>query len=217
MLNSRDIGLLRPDVAENCYIFIRRMAARGFTVLVTGTVRDNEYQLYCYNNGYSKAKTPSFHAEHAGLAFDICKNVKGHEYDDAEFWAAAGEVGTEMGFTWGGNWTSFVDKPHFQWDEYGKYTGSMIRSYNYPAEMPLYEDGLDMTVDEARTALTSVADTGDDHSEWAENAIQAFIDAEIINGDGNGNYGWGQCLTREGAAKILYSLLERLGLLEQLR
>ena len=33
-----------------------------------------------------------------GLAFDVCKNVKGHEYDDANFWRGISKIGKEMGF-----------------------------------------------------------------------------------------------------------------------
>jgi len=76
MLDSRDINRLRPDVAANCRIFLNLCRAEGLNVLITGTVRDAAYQEYCYAKGWSLTKVPSFHAEHAGLAFDICKNVK---------------------------------------------------------------------------------------------------------------------------------------------
>ena len=41
MLSSRDIGLLRPDVAANCRLWLERCAAAGLKVLVTSTVRDS--------------------------------------------------------------------------------------------------------------------------------------------------------------------------------
>lgn len=135
---SRYIHFLRHDVEQNCLKFIDFMAAEGFPVLVTETTRTDAEQYQYYLNGYSNAKTPSFHAEHAGLAFDICKNVPGHEYDDPIFWEAAGRIGKVMGFTWGGDWKSLVDKPHFQWDAGGRYTGDMIRSGKYPPPMPLF-------------------------------------------------------------------------------
>lgn len=31
-----------------------------------------------------------------------------------EYYEALGELGEEIGFTWGGRWTSLVDKPHFE-------------------------------------------------------------------------------------------------------
>ena len=39
MLDSRDISLLRPDVAANCRIWQERCRAAGLNVLVTNTVR----------------------------------------------------------------------------------------------------------------------------------------------------------------------------------
>ena len=97
MLNSRDIDKLRPDVAANCRIFVERCKAAGYPVLVTQTVRDAEYQAQLCKNGYAKTAVPSFHWDKVGLAFDVCKNVKGHEYDDANFWRGISKIGKEMG------------------------------------------------------------------------------------------------------------------------
>lgn len=87
MRHSRDIDDLRADVAENCRTMIALAEREGLSVLVTETVRDAEYQRMLAEKGYAAkgAVTPSFHAEHAGLAFDICKNEAGHEYDDPAF------------------------------------------------------------------------------------------------------------------------------------
>lgn len=120
MLNSRDIHLLRPDVAANCRKLIALCKAEGFPVLVTSTVRDDAYQEYLYQQGRSRpgsivtnGRQPTFHWDQAGLAFDVCKNVKGQEYSDAAFWECVGRIGQQIGFTWGGSWKTFVDKPHF--------------------------------------------------------------------------------------------------------
>lgn len=89
---------------------------------------------------------PTFHGTKARLAFDFCKNVKGHEYDDDKFFAAVGEIGKKIGFTWGGDWKSFPDKPHMQWDAYGAYKDADILREDYPMEMPLYGAGGKMNV-----------------------------------------------------------------------
>lgn len=158
MFNSRDISLLRADVAANCRRMIEIAKADGWPILVAGTVRDEAYQLQCYQNGTSKSKVPTFHGVKAGLAFDICKNVKGQEYSDAAFWAYCGALGKRMGFTWGGDWTSFVDKPHFQWDGGGKFTGSDILAGRYPPDMPLYgKEETAVTVEEAKKIVQQKA------------------------------------------------------------
>lgn len=169
MLKSRDISRLRSDVAANCRAFIQRCAAEGLPVLVVETVRDLEYQASLYAQGRTKPgkivtnqRTPSFHWDKVALAFDICKNVKGHEYDDANFFRRCGAIGKEMGFTWGGDWTSLPDKPHFQWDDGGRYTAAMVRKGKLPRTMPLYKEvDKAMTKDEAKRILKAKAGLSD--------------------------------------------------------
>ena len=150
MLNSRDISLLRDDVEANCRVFLDICKAEGLPVLVTQTVRDNEYQASLYAQGRTKpgkivtnTKIPTYHGD--GLAFDICKNVKGQEYSDANFFKRCGEIGKMVGFSWGGDWKSFVDRPHFQWDEHGKYSWSKNKK---PGRMPRYECEVDEMITE---------------------------------------------------------------------
>ena len=94
MRHSRDIDDLRADVAANCRSLIALAEREGLHALVTETVRDSEYQKMLAKKGYAAAGavTPSFHADHAGLAFDICKNEEDHAYDDPAFFARMGEL-----------------------------------------------------------------------------------------------------------------------------
>lgn len=168
MLKSREIDRLRSDVAHNCRVLIQRCAAEGLPVAVVETVRDLEYQSSLYAQGRTKSgkivtnqKTPSFHWDKVGLAFDICKNVKGHEYDDADFFRKCGVIGKEMGFTWGGDWKSLPDRPHFQWDDNGRFTASMVRKGQLPRLMPLYQGVKAVTKDEAKSILKSKAGLSD--------------------------------------------------------
>ena len=204
-VNSNDINLLRRDVAANCRVMLEMIADAGYDAIVTGTVRNDEYQRWCYDNGYSNATTPSFHSVKAGLAFDICKNKKGGEYSDMTFWKTVGAIGKKMGFTWGGDWLSFRDMPHFQWDEHGKFTGNMVRWGQYPPMMPLWED--DMTYEkfcEYMNKYLDVTGTGDKPSAWAGQATAAMKQAGVFNGDGKGNYGWQKPVTREALAVVLH-------------
>ena len=79
------------------------------------------------------------------------------------------------------------------------------------------QSNLNMTIDEARTELTALAGTGSAHSAWADQAITTLVKAGVFNGDGSGNYGWGQCITREAMATILYNMIQKLGLLDNLK
>lgn len=192
MLSSRDISLLRPDVAENCRILIALAKKAGRSVLVTETVRDDEYQAYLYAQGRTRpgsiitnSPVPTFHSVKAGLAFDVCQNVKGREYNDEGFWEIVGAIGKKIGFTWGGDWKSLVDKPHFQWDAGGKYTSSMILSGQYPPEMPRYKEDEEMTQEQFEAFYEKINPfirTIDDVPDWMKPEVRKLLDAEIING-----------------------------------
>ena len=207
MYNSREIGELRADVAVNCRTLIERAAARGLPVLVVQTVRDAEYQRYLVSMGYAArtATVPTFHAKGVGLAFDICKNVKGHEYDDPGFFTAMGRLGKEMGFTWGGDWRSFPDRPHFQWDAGGTYTGAMVRARRYPPPMPRFEEE-EMTQQEfnerMEAYLKALAQRAP--ADWSAEARAWAEEAGLIAGDETGNKQYRGFLTREQFAVLLH-------------
>lgn len=137
MYESRNVDDLRPDVAKNARKFIELCGAAGLPVSISSTVRDQEKQTEYYNKG-TGSKTVSFHSVGSGLAFDIYHTTKG--YDDIEFFKDCAKIGKEMGFEWGGDWTSLVDMPHFQWSENGKYTSSDIIAGRVPKEMPEYTE-----------------------------------------------------------------------------
>ena len=186
MLNSRDINLLRPDVAANCSKWVERCKSAGLNVLITNTVRDKEYQEYLYAQGRTRpgsivtnGRTPTFHANTAGLAFDFCKNVKGHEYDDTAFFRKAAAIAKEMGFSWGGDWKSFPDMPHIQWDNGGKWTSSMILAGKLPPDMPLWGAENDEE-EEIEVRYNTVQEC----PSWAQKTIQKLIDKGYLSGDG---------------------------------
>lgn len=216
MVNSRDIGLLRPDVAANCRIFVALCKTAGYPVLVTNTVRDVEYQEHLYAQGRTRpgaiitnGRRPTFHWDKAGLAFDICKNVRGQEYNDMAFWRGVSTIGKQMGFTWGGDWKSLVDRPHFQWDDHGKYTNNMILAGKMPPEMPRYEED-DMSQDEFyQMFLQAVATyTQKLNDKKASSYAKRSVDKAKAKGVLDGTMPKAP-LTREQAAVVL----DRLGLL----
>lgn len=142
MVNSRDLGRLRDDVERNARIFLRLCEEQGLRVLVTQTLRDDEYQKTLYAKGrtapgkiVTNSEVTTFHGD--GLAFDICQNIRGQEYSDADFFLNCATIAKHMGFSWGGDWKSFRDRPHFQWDEQGSYQWSRTKK---PKRMPTYEE-----------------------------------------------------------------------------
>lgn len=207
MRHSRDIDDLRADVAANCRVLLALAEKQGLRALVTETVRDSEYQKMLAKKGYAAAGavTPSFHADHAGLAFDICKNEKDHAYDDPAFFARMGELGKKVGFSWGGDWRSFPDRPHFQWDAGGTYTSAMVRARRYPPPMPRFEEE-EMTQQEfnerMETYLKTLAQQQPAH--WSAEARAWAEAAGLIAGDETGNRQYRSFLTREQLAVLLH-------------
>ena len=145
MLNSRDLADLRADVRANVETLLELCREQGLNVLITQTKRDNEYQAYLYAQGRARpgaiitnSKTTTFHGK--GLAIDFCENRKGHEYEDPAFFRNVAIIAKGLGFSWGGDWKSFVDYPHLQWDDHGRYTTAMLRAGKACPPMPDWED-----------------------------------------------------------------------------
>lgn len=123
---GRDKSRLHPRVRELCAEFERRCREAGLNVLVTETFRTAEEQDALYAQGRTKpgsiitrCKGADYQSPHQwGVAFDFCRNVKGREYDDSDgFFRKCGAVGKSIGLFWGGDFRTFVDKPHLEWPE----------------------------------------------------------------------------------------------------
>lgn len=199
MLNSRDISQLRFDVAYNCRQFIKECEKEGLPVCITGTVRDTEYQMKCYREGHSRAKVPSFHSVEAGLAFDFCKNVKGHAYDDTSFFNKCGAIAKRMGFSWAGDWKSFKELCHIQWDAGETYTSAMVRAGKYPPMMTPWKEVTLVDCSDDRSNLPE--------SEWSvqNGGFKKATEMGVVDGTAPQGY-----VTREQ----LCTVLNRLGLLK---
>lgn len=216
MQSSRDIGLLRPDVAVNCRVFLRRCEAAGLPAAVTQTLRDDAYQAWLYEQGRSRAgkivtnsRRTTFHG--AGLAFDICKNVRGEEYSDAVFFERCGAIGRALGFGWGGDWKKIPDRPHFQWDDGGRYTGAMIRAGRLPPCMPAQgEEEEELTQERFNELLEGYFQTLREKgpSDYSADARAWAEEAGIIRGNAAGQMQYKMFCTREQMVTFLKRLEE---------
>ncbi len=69
----------------------------------------------------------SFH--NYGLAFDVVEIKNKKALWSGPNWEKIAEVFKRHGFEWGGDWTSFKDKPHFQMP-FGKTTSQLLALHN---------------------------------------------------------------------------------------
>ena len=132
---ARDVTKLHPTVRALAEELVRRMTAMGYKYKITECVRNEQEQNAYFEKGTSKQKYPySLHC--FGLAFDGCNNIRGDE-GNKEVLAKAAETAKQiaaerrLNITWGGEWTSFVDRYHIQLDDYGT-ASQLVSRYGTP-------------------------------------------------------------------------------------
>lgn len=136
MINSRSVNDLNPNVKELWLKAEKEIKASGIDVLVVSTLRDQEYQTKLYNQGrttkgniVTNAKLISAHG--FGLALDLVPMVGGKcAWDRADLYERISVIMKKHGFTWGGDWKSFTDKPHFEYTQ--GLTGADLRAGKLP-------------------------------------------------------------------------------------
>ena len=120
---DRRISALHPEVRATAAQFINRVEQElGITLRVTQGMRTFDEQ----NDLYAQGRTApgdvvtnarggqSYH--NYGLAIDVVEIRADGSANWNTDWEAIGRIGEAMGMEWGGNWTSIVDRPHFQMD-----------------------------------------------------------------------------------------------------
>ena len=209
MINSRKLSDLRSDVRANAELPLAECEKQGLRVLVTQTLRDDEYQAYLYAQGRTRkgqivtnSKVTTFHG--AGLALDVCQNIKGQEYSDPAFFRNVAILAKHMGFSWGGDWRSFPDRPHFQWDAGGKWSGSLLRAKILPPMMPLYKPGTPKEKEKEMVYYKKLSDV----PEWYKRAVEKCVDKKALQGDKKGDLNISEDLCR------ILTIFDRLGKLD---
>ena len=135
---SRDIKLLHPEVQSIIPKFLEECKKQGLIVKITDTLRTKEEQNKLYAKGRTEpgnivtnAKYPESN-HNWGIAFDICRNDGKGAYNDSDGWfKKVGQIGKKFGLTWGGDWKTFPDKPHFELNKYGT-VSTLITRYKTP-------------------------------------------------------------------------------------
>lgn len=190
----RDITELCPTLERACNELLKRCKAAGLNVLITQTYRTAAYQASLYAqgrtkpgsiitnlNGYGNSTSPHQHR----IAFDICKNVKGHEYDDYSFFKACGKIWVAMGGTWGGNWTGFVDNPHFEFTDNQGYSPFRY-GYAFPDDFRMLWEK-EAPKEEEPEMIYNYLDKN--MPEWARPTIQKLMDKGYLKGNEKGELG----------------------------
>lgn len=127
---ARDIKKLHPKLQEIVDKLKARCEKEGLNILITSCIRDAKEQKECYDKKTSRLLYPNSH-HNWGTAFDFCKNVKGHEYDDVNFFKNVGKIAKSLGLIWGGDFSK-PDRPHCQLADWGNSVSKLKKQYGTP-------------------------------------------------------------------------------------
>jgi peptidoglycan L-alanyl-D-glutamate endopeptidase CwlK len=106
---------------------------QGVKLRITSGLRTYAEQNELYAKGRTSSGSVVTNAKggqsnhNFGLAFDVVPIVNGkatYNYD----WDRIGRIGKSVGLSWGGDWASFKDRPHFEY-LFGKKTSELKALY----------------------------------------------------------------------------------------
>lgn len=137
-VSERRLAEVNPQLANR----IRRAAAdlreQGINVMVTSGYRSFAEQNELYAQGRTKPGDIVTRARggqslhNYGLAVDLVPvgaNGQPNWNVPNSTWQTIGAAGKRQGLEWGGDWTGFVDRPHFQMTG-GRSTSTLLAQYN---------------------------------------------------------------------------------------
>lgn len=121
MVWLKDINLLHPNIREKCLQLIELSKKAGINIIITHTLRTKQEQDDLYAQGRTKPGNIVTNCKYPdsphnwGVAFDfaVIKNGKA-DWNDISAFNKVGQLGKSIGLFWGGDFKSFVDKPHFE-------------------------------------------------------------------------------------------------------
>lgn len=126
MIESRSLEELFSEVRKRAVAAIARAEMdTGLKIIPTCTYRDDEQQRAYYEQGRTTpgrkiTNEPGPGGAHSlRIAIDIAPCIKDdtglHTFYATTKWELIAQAFKDQGFSWGGDWTTIKDKPHFQY------------------------------------------------------------------------------------------------------
>ena len=119
-VSEKKIQTLHPKIREKAREFILKAKENGIELRVTSGLRTWEEQDKLYAQGRTAPGSKVTNARggesnhNYGLAFDVVPMENGKPNYSSKEWNKIGDIGKSVGFEWGGDWKTIVDKPHFE-------------------------------------------------------------------------------------------------------
>ncbi len=115
-------GTLEPRMQERARQFLLLVKlGTDYDFRITSATRTYEQQVALYRQGQSEdgsivTRARGGQSKHNfGIAFDLTLFIKGSPAYESPAYDTIGHLAKGVGLEWGGNWTSIVDRPHYQW------------------------------------------------------------------------------------------------------
>ena len=193
---GRDITLCHPELQQKAEKLVSACKGQGLLIGIGECYRTVAEQDALYAKGRTEpgsivtnAKGSSYSSHHQwGTAFDIYRNDGEGAYNDSDgFFSKVGAIGVKIGLEWGGNWTSPVDKPHFQLPYWGSTTAMLKNLYGTPEEFKKTWEAEEM--EKVYNWTVEVPD-------WARPTVQKLLDKGYLKGN------------EKGELELTYSMLK---------
>ena len=137
-----DTKLLHPWLQYKLDLLLKELAEKKMWIIVTEGYRTVEQQNEKFKKGYSKVKGNDYGSQHQwyiaiDIAMDHDVDKDGKITDDT--WNVKGfqevaKIAKKLGFGWGGDWKSFVDRPHLYLHKWGSTPTKLKQKYGTPAK-----------------------------------------------------------------------------------
>lgn len=140
---GRDITKLHPRLQTMIVRLKELCELNGLKIGIGDAFRTTEEQNALYAQGrttlgniITNAKGTTYSSAHQwGIAFDFYRDDGTGAYNDSDdFFTKVGNLGQSIGLEWGGTWTSFVDKTHFQLPDWGSTPFKLKEMYGTPEQ-----------------------------------------------------------------------------------
>lgn len=188
---GRDISKLHPRLQDKIAQLKAMCEERGIPLGIGECFRTVAEQDALYAQGRTKpgaivtnGKGSNYGSQHQwGIAVDFFRNIKGQEYTSIAFFEEVADLAKSIGLGWGGDWKSFVDRPHLYLPEWGSGVSILKAKYGTPSKFIASWDPL-------------LIDNEDVSSTWPEISVKEFQRALIADGIELPQYGadgyWGK-------------------------
>lgn len=167
---------LLPYIAEHVQSVLDAMRAKGHPMKVTSTYRSFAEQNKLYAQGRTAPGNKVTNSKggqswhNYRCAADLC--FEGNDpwaSKNHKLWDIYGEVAKSFGFEWGGDWTSFQDRPHIQ----------MVFGQDITKMQKLGEEKAILLL----TSLCPMAEKKQEVPQWMQDAVAFVKEKGLSNGD----------------------------------